>query len=76
MLTKIVYFVHSKVQPSNIFHLVKAEYRDKFVNSYLPKYLTNPISGRQTTIPLNMIEELHENFYPSERLKSKNTSLR
>jgi hypothetical protein len=63
MLRTIARFAHiktwqQKLPPSS------SELRNKVVNYHIPRHLINPISGRQTTIPLKLFDELYKNYYP------------
>lgn len=67
MLKKVARFAHIKVQTEfNIVVYGQNKFRDKIVNCIVPKYLTNPTSGRQTNIPISMFDEIYNNYYPKK----------
>jgi len=39
--------------------------KDSISNMMIPKYMTNPISGKQTNIHITMFNELHKNYFPN-----------
>jgi hypothetical protein len=72
MLTKFMRFARIKVQQPNKVQQIKTELNNNAVNCIITKYLTNPISGKQTSIPLMMFDDIYQNYYAGIGLKSKN----
>jgi hypothetical protein len=58
MLKKVARFAHIKVQTE--FNIVVYGQN----KSIVPKYLTNPTSGKQTNIHISMFDEIYNNYYP------------
>ena len=71
----IARLVHNKVTQQNKVLQLKETFHDKLTNSHLTKYLTSPIDGTQTTIPLMMYDEYYQNYYPDIQSKSKKITI-